>query len=271
MSSHPIDPLEEYFFDLRGYLVIPRAIDPDHLHALNAWIDALPPLGPDQWLGNIYTHNYGGPDGMNLQDIIEAGEIFERLIDHPAWIGRARHYIGPSHPPYLYEAFLNIRGPGGYIGIHSGGHNVDHHQRSGRSHGQWVCSMLTLMLPLTDVGPGDGATTLIPGSHKADLPHPKQDRRGWPSAPPADDYEGAVPIYLQAGDALLFNDALAHGSSRRDNPGERRMLVIRYVPTLLGHRFGYVPSEELVARLSSERLRIVQPVTPRRPPREARS
>ena len=32
---------------------------------------------------------------MNLQNIIEGGEIFERLIDHPAWIDLVRHYIGP--------------------------------------------------------------------------------------------------------------------------------------------------------------------------------
>ena len=49
---------------------------------------------------------------------------------------------------------------------------------------------------------------------------------------------------------------------------ERRDLLHALV--LLGHRFGYVPSEELVARLTPERLRIVQPVTPRRPPRAAR-
>ena len=257
---------EEYLFDLRGYSVIRQALDPDHMRAVNAWIDALPPLEPDAWHGNIYVHTYGGVDGTNLQDIIEGGEIFERLIDHPAWIDLVRHYLGPSTQPYIHEALLNMRGAGGYIGVHSGGHYDDHHQRSGRSRGQWVCSMLSLLAPLTDVGAGDGATIIVPGSHKSDFPHPRQKLRGGITQEPGDIIEDATEIHLKAGDAVLFNDALCHGSAQRTNPGRRRMFILRYVPSLLGHRFGYVPSAELFARLTPERRAIVQPTVPRQRP-----
>ena len=114
-----ITPMDEYLFDLRGYTVIPNALDPDHIRAMNAWIDALPLLAMSQWVGNVYVHTYGGIDGMNLQDIIEGGEIFERLIDHPAWIEQVRHYLGPSTKPYINEIFINVRGPSGYIGVQS--------------------------------------------------------------------------------------------------------------------------------------------------------
>ena len=100
---------EEYLFDLRGYTVIPQALDAGHLRAVNEWIDALPLLEQDQWYGNVYVHTYGGVDGTNLQDVFEAGEIFERLIDHPAWIDHVRHYLGPSTRPYIHETLLNIR------------------------------------------------------------------------------------------------------------------------------------------------------------------
>jgi hypothetical protein len=265
----PVSPLEEYLFDLRGYTVLEQALDPDHVRTMNAWIDALPRLELRGWYGPMEVHTYGGTDGLNLQNIIEAGELFERLIDHPAWIERVRRYIGPGSRPFIYEVFLNLRGPGGYIGLHSGGHNVDHHQRTGRSRGQWVCTMLTLIMALTDVGPGDGATMLIPGSHKSDFPHPQQDPRGGLSPGPGDNLEGAIEVYLRAGDVLLFNDALAHGSARRTNPGERRMLILRYVPSMFAHRFGYEPSAELSARLTPERLSLVQPVKPRRRPPDA--
>lgn len=261
-----ITPSDEYFFDLRGYAVIPQALDRNHLVSINAWIDALPPLKTDQWFGNVYTQSYGGTDGVNLQDVIEAGELFEQLIDHPAWIGQVRHYLGSSTKPYIYEIFINVREAGGYIGVHSGGHNVDHYQRSGRRNGQWVCPMLSLLAPLTEVGPGDGATVVIPGSHKSDFPHPLQERRGGLSSGSGEQLKGAVEIHLQAGDALLFNDALCHGSAQRLNPGQRRMITIRYVPAFHAHRFGYEPSAELVARLTPERLALVQPVKPRRRP-----
>jgi ectoine hydroxylase-related dioxygenase (phytanoyl-CoA dioxygenase family) len=261
-----ISPAEEYFFDLRGYTVLPQALDQEHLASLNTWIDNLPPLETGQWFGKVYTQSYSGIDGVNLQDIIEAGEGFERLIDHPAWIEQVRHYLGPSTRPYIYEIFVNVREAGGYIGVHSGGHNVDHYHRSGRRNGQWVCPMLSLLAPLNDVGPGDGATVVIPGSHKSDFPHPLQERRGGLSKDPGEKLAGTVEIHLKAGDALLFNDALCHGSAQRLNPGQRRMTTIRYVPAFHAHRFGYEPSAELAARLTPERLALVQNVQPRRRP-----
>jgi hypothetical protein len=261
-----ITSVDEYFFDLRGYTVIPRALDSEHVAAMNAWIDALPPLTTGEWFGRVYVQSYGGIDGINLQDIIEAGEIFERLIDHPSWIEPVRHYLGPSTKPYVYEIFINVRESGGYIGVHSGGHNTDHYQRSGRRNGQWVCPMLSLLAPLTDVGPGDGATVVIPGSHKSDFPHPLQDKRGGISAGPGEQLEGAVEIHLKAGDAVLFNDALCHGSAQRHNPDQRRMITIRYVPAFHAHRFGYEPSDELAGRLTPERLAMTRPIIPRRRP-----
>ena len=36
--------------------------------------------------------------------------------------------------------------------------------------------------------------------------------------------------YLKAGDALIFNDHLLHGSTARINPGQRRMVCFRYLP-----------------------------------------
>ena len=126
--------------------------------------------------------------------------------------------------------------------------------------------MLSLLVPLTDVGAGDGATIIVPGSHKSDFPHPLQKLNGGIRQEPGGIIEDAVEIHLKAGDALLFNDALCHGSAQRTNPGQRRMFVLRYVPSLLGHRFGYVPSDELLARLTPERRDILQPIVPKRRP-----
>lgn len=262
-SGNAITALEEYFFDLHGYTVLPSALTPDHVEACNSWIDGLPSLEINQWLGNVHVQSYGGIDGINLQDVIEAGEVFERLIDHPAWIEHVRHYLGPSTKPYIYEIFINIREQGGYIGVHSGGHNVDHYQRSGRRNGQWVCPMLSVLAPLTEIGSGDGATVIIPGSHKSDLAHPSQERTGGISAESGEGLPGAEEVRLKAGDALLFNDALCHGSARRINEGERRMITIRYVPVHHAHRFAYKPSKALVERLTPDQLAIVRPIAPR--------
>ena len=262
---HAPTALEEYFFDLLGYTLIEQALEPDHVEAINDWIDALPALEMDQWHGHIDVHTYSGVDGMNLQNIIEGGEIFERMIDHPAWIDQVRHYIGKAHGPYINESFINIRGRGGFIGVHSGGHVVDSCKPGGRDRGEWCCSELSLLVALTDVGPGDGPTVLIPSSHKSDMRHP-HDKGGFSDAGPATRLEGAVEVHMKTGDALLFQDFLCHGSAERTNPGQRRMFVFRYLASVFAHRWGYVPSEELLARLTPARRKIIQPIIPRRPP-----
>jgi ectoine hydroxylase-related dioxygenase (phytanoyl-CoA dioxygenase family) len=37
--------------------------------------------------------------------------------------------------------------------------------------------------------------------------------------------EGAIEVYLETGDALLFVDGLVHGGGSRTNPGEHRVVI----------------------------------------------
>src|SRR5687768_2489057 len=69
----------DYLFDLRGFDIIRGALSADQLKRINAFVDAHP-IGdgkPGEWLGNVETHTYGGSDGMNFQNIIEGGPVFE--------------------------------------------------------------------------------------------------------------------------------------------------------------------------------------------------
>ena len=81
-----------------------------------------------------------------------------------------------------------------------------------------------------------------------------------------DEVEAAIEIPLQAGDAAFFVDCMAHGSARRTNPSERRVLIIRYGPHWGNDRYGFQPSPNLIAKLTAERRRIVQPLPPKIPP-----
>ena len=77
-----------------------------------------------------------------------------------------------------------------------------------------------------------------------------------------DTVEGAVEVTMQAGDALLFVDAICHGASPRVNEGQRRIVVYRYGPSWGNFRHGYQPSTELLERLTPQRRKIVQPQVP---------
>ena len=86
-----------------------------------------------------------------------------------------------------------------------------------------------------------------------------------------EEYFFDLEVHLNAGDALLFVDAIAHGSAKRVNPGERRIVVYRYGPSWGNFRHPYQISPEFLARLTPRQRKIVcpQPTLPRTPNRLA--
>lgn len=268
MTQPSLTSLETYLFDLRGYIVLKGALSAAELEALNATLDAFPTRGLGEWHGWVHTHSFGGKDGTNFQQIYEAGPAFEALIDHPSWIEKVKTFVGGEGtfdcalgPLFIDENFANLRGPGEAIGLHSGGHTGVKRTQYRFHNGKFHCGQINVLMALNDIGPGDGATMVIPGSHKANFNHPdfEKHRIKAGEATSLNDVEGAIEVHLKAGDALMFVDAISHGSAERVNPGLRRIAVYRYGPSWGFFRHPYRPSPGLLARLTPERRKIVWP------------
>jgi len=261
---------ERYFFDLNGFLLLKGALSKEEAADINAAIDALLPIQPGEWKGYVHGHTYGDDDGVNMQQIYEGGEPFEKLIDHPSWIEKVKYFVGGADtfdynhgPLFIDECFANVRGPGEAIGLHSGGHDGTKRTQFRYYNGRFHCGQINILMALTDIGPGDGNTMVVPASHKAHFPHPDEGKHGMHrDVASVDHVEGAVNVYMEAGDVILFVDALCHGSAERVNAGERRIIVFRYGPSWGNFRFGYQVSDELAERLTPERLQIVRPKHP---------
>ncbi len=273
------EKLTDYLFDLNGYLILEGAIDTADLAAMNQWIDdhwdyVITPKDADgrsRWIGRIETQSYGGQDGVNFQNIVDGGTVFEKLIDYPAWIHLVRKYIAPNNGLSIHENFLNVRGKGGHLYIHSGGHfprqyfTFRHHNTS-----EWMVGQINVLMALEDIGLGDGGTVLIPGSHKVTETHPRLQIEGEKVGSLNDGLLaqtaiGMKEIHLKAGDVLFFTDAVTHGSSERTNDGYRRSVVYRYSPKHIRTRFNIEQSDDLLNKLTPERRRILDPVPVRRP------
>ena len=261
---------ERYFFDLNGFLLLKGALSKEDVVEINAAIDVLLPIEPGEWKGYVHGHDYADDDGVNLQQIYEGGEAFEKLIDHPSWIEKVKYFVGGADtfdynhgPLFIDESFANIRGPGEAIGLHSGGHEGAKRTQFRFYNGHFHCGQINVLMALTDIKDGDGATMVVPGSHKAHFPHPDEGKhRMGGDVASVDEVEGAIEIQMDAGDVILFVDALCHGSAERVNPGNRRIIVFRYGPSWGNFRYGYQASQELIDRLTPERLQIVRPKAP---------
>ena len=165
-ASRP-PPVDVFNFDLNGFLLLKGALSPQEVDALNATLDAIPPLEPQEWHGRVHRQDYVAdattpPWGVNLQNIVEAGPAFENLIDHPSWLGHCREFVGQDDL-YIDEHFVTIRDqPGTGSPLHSGGHKRAQRTQFRYHDGQFHCGEINILIALDEVGPGDGATTVSP-------------------------------------------------------------------------------------------------------------
>jgi len=278
-ASVPTD-LDEYLFDLNGYILIRNLLSPEEVADGNARIDAIPrDLPRGGWHGWVQREDHPEHRGTSYQQVYELSGVFERMIDHPRYLNYLLRFIGGQEthdhyhgPAAIDENFFTIRGPGEAIPVHSGGHEMCSRTGYRYHNGRFLCGEVNVLTAFTDIGPDDGATMVIPGSHKSNFIHPAFLRRDrvheWSSTGggSADDVEGAIEVHMKAGDAILFVDALCHGSAKRVNAGERRICVFRYGSAWNRTRFGHQPSPELLARLNPVARKLVHPRDPIRPP-----
>lgn len=260
--SEPTD-MDDYLFDLRGFVVIEDALSQELVDACNQAVDDVLPLEPGEWHGHVHRREETTAvgDSVQLQQIYEL-EPWDRLIAHPSWIEYAKRFIGnqddfdTSHGPlYIDENFFQITPEGQGTSVHSGGHTRTKHTQFRHHNGDFHCGQVNVLVAFNDIGPGDGATMAVPGSHKQNFEPPfYADVRGQT----LENVPGAEEIHLDAGDALLFVDSVMHGSATRTNPGDRRFAVFRYSPSWAVSRRGYEPSEQLLGRLSEEERPLVK-------------
>lgn len=259
-------PLDDYFFDLNGFIVLRSALAPDEVQRLNDAYDRLPDLANGDWIGNAQRRDYTQDTGFELHNVLDCGDpSFDLLIDHPSWIDHVRHFAGEEDTYVegvsIDENIATARTAGGHHPVHSGGFRSSLRTQYRYDHGRFRCGQVNVLVTLGDIGPGDGATMLVPGSHKSNLPHPQTG--DYARGDRMDALPGAIEIHAKAGDALMFVDCSMHGgSSRTTSVGERRVIILRYGPAYMRSRFGYTWSDELLARLTPPRRAILQPVPP---------
>jgi len=258
--------MEDYLFDLQGYLILKQAVDTDHLSEMNSVIDQWATKEDAQWREKATQND--PPFSISFDKVAERDTSFLKLVNHPAWAEHMKRYIGSQDPPskenteasyprdairtgdspILEGATANIRGPGIATRLHSGAHKRRTYTQFRFHNNRFRCGEVNIILALNDIGPGDGATMVIPGSHKSNLLHPAFKQPNFEEGGSLDEMEAAVEVKLDAGDAVLFVDCMAHGSARRVNPGLRRVLIYRWGPNWKV----YQPPEDFLASLSEE-------------------
>ena len=246
---------EKYLFDLNGYLVIKDVLTPEEVALANEAIDKHSHLGrirpPEQTLDG------GSPE---LSGTEGRGELGGMLGWEEPWCEPFRHMLAhPTLVPYLnvilgkgfrmdHQMFLISmdKGAEGFIFHGSSGPGFDPNQYYIFRDGQMHNGLTVVTFQLTDVPPGAGGLIVIPGSHKSNYPCPREMRLY------QEHQEHIRQIVCNAGDVVIFTEAVTHGTLPWTAAHPRRSILTRYT----AGNMAYVPAYQ-VPEWANERQRAV--------------
>lgn len=150
---------------------------------------------------------------------------YRELIDNPKVTGYLEELLG-SQFRLDHDYADIIRADKGPIGttLHSGGtpFNPSMYYRfaDGRMHNR----LTVIAYNLKDINPGDGGFGCVPGSHKSNYHFPDEWRQL------EDCHSFVTHVVGSAGTAVIFTEALSHGTLPWKGTNERRTLFYKYSP-----------------------------------------
>lgn len=226
---------QRLFFAANGYLTLPGALTGDEVVAVRAACDE----AEHAWRADPSRPGCRIAEFLEIEGIMEYHRLLFDLVEHPAIFQPVRALLGTDIA--LVDHGYYMTPPGGVIdgtawhrdvrcpGVHHAGSTI----------------MVRAMIALTEIGEADGATLVLPGSHRFgdDVPVPKVDR--------PEDLPGAVALTCRPGDAYFFNGNLLHAPSNNRGTRTRRVVLFNY-----GHKWmrmwrGHEPSATLAAQATT--------------------
>ena len=201
--------IEKQALDNEGYLALPSFMSAELLQALRRRVEELFELEGGQ-AGAEFKQE---PQTRRLANLVNKGELFERMIVTPEILERVRHILGPE----FKLGSLNARS----ANPHSDWAQPLHCDLGAIADkkGFWVANTVWM---LDDFTPHNGALRLIPGSHRwAQLP--QQVLKDPVAAHPQE-----ILITGKAGTVVVMNAHLWHGGTANRTGEPRRALHAFY-------------------------------------------
>ncbi len=212
-----MNELDRYLFDLQGYVIIPNALDSDTLKDLNVLVDE-----------HVAAKVSEDAAHHRFLSVVNWSAAIRNVIDNAAVSPYLEELLGKQFR--LDHDYLDVmrRGNGPTKAwLHGGGTPFDHRQFYRWDNGKMWNGLTVVAYNLRDVNPGDGGFACIPGSHKSNLPYPEVWRYTHSNPPPMQKVTGS------AGTAIVFTEALTHGTVPWTADHERRTLFFKFSPNAI--------------------------------------
>ena len=217
---------QRYLFDTFGYIVIPDVLSNETIKSLkstlNGSTEQFPPVPQDQ--GPLHWDRVW----RDLLDVPRITAILEEMIGNPRILESRQHQHpdGPVRPTYRLD----------HINVHT---HVQEGFKGGMLHGGWNSvaglfrydgghfynGLTTVTFELYETFCNDGGFACIPGSHKGNIETPFNMIDLSKSIHPS-----IARVAAKPGDAIIFTEALTHGTLPWTAKTPRTTIFYKYSP-----------------------------------------
>lgn len=240
-----LTPAQRYHLDVFGYVVVENTLTAEEVGCLLA---AMQKLKKDLLDAEEGAYVRGcrlsarRPHHCHFAHILETDPAIYDYLTHTRLVGLAEELVGGTVRLEESEAVINSRDPAakpdGRYGFHTGtSPDIGTYTENGLYH----CTFVKTLTNLTELGPDDGGTVCIAGSHK--IKAPREDI----IACAYDDPSLIHQVVAPAGSTMLFGEALIHATGRITSDRERAIVIGGYTPTMFQAWNGQEPSAEFLA------------------------
>jgi hypothetical protein len=252
MDSSVSDQLtlsQRFHLDAYGYLLLEGALSSDEVERMKAALYRMK-ADPDREAKRIYAQPHGDHHIL-MGHLVEYDPALLEYAVHPKLIPLVEELVGGSVRLEESEAIINRRSPDFDPSNHEGKKVIPlgFHRGAAPTWGCYTerdrfhCIFVKTLAYLTDVGPDDGGTAVIPGSHKMTWPQEEMIQAAM------NDESLIHQVTAKAGDVLLFPEALIHSTTAIRSETERVILVSGYTPTMVREWMGNEISPEFIQTL----------------------
>ena len=246
-----LTPSQRLHLEIYGYVVLEKLLTEAEVSAL---LEVVYRIEADfQRTGRLPGANChlssSTQEFFRIDNLPHLSPRFYEYLTHPRILGMAEEIVGGT--VRLEQSDAHIRRPSGEqkYGFHRGINPAYSHTGNGLYHFSFVKALTNL----TDLGPDDGGTTVIPGTHKIPQEVDRQAIVEAALADPALVHQVEAP----AGSTLLFYESLMHSSGIIRSQQDRVLILGGYTPTMFQAWNGYDPDPEFVAGLPAERAALL--------------
>jgi hypothetical protein len=231
-------PEEKFIFDLDGYIVIKDVLTRDEVDEINAVTD-------EKQRQKDAGEEVGKPSTW--------GPVFRDMLDHPKTLPYMVELLGSKvRIDHDYAIFMEKGQSRGRLHGGDNGSEGDHWYKY--RDGVIRTGLTVLTYFGAKVGPGDGGFCCIPGTHKTYFLRsiPQEVREFKRSA-----HYVRQPV-AEAGDALIFTEALVHGTTQWTADHQRRAYLYKYAPGHSSWANTYYDTNKYEG-LSEQQIRLMAP------------